>query len=452
MASISSPGLGSGLDINSIVSQLVALESRPLLALDSKEAGIQANISSMGLLKGSLSNLRDAISTLSDGSVFDKLSISSSDTDVFTATINDDAQAGSFDVKVNRLAQNHKLGSDQIASTTTFGGGANDSLTLTVDGTPFTINLATAKSLDAIRADIMSSANTTGVTASIITGDNDLQSLVLTAADSGYDNRVQVSFGGNLLPGDFGFDTINTDAEGAVIASDAELDASLTVDGIPVTRSTNAISDVIEGVTLNLRSEGVATGTVAANNTVLAAAIDDFVSNVNQVVRTIQQQSADGANSLLRNIDFKMRQALNGSVSAAGSYSYLATVGITTNEDNTLSLDSSKLATALAGDRAAVVELFANERSGIATVLDSTLENFVKSNGVVDTIVQSLNAQVGSIDIQRDRLNTRLDNTERRLRAQFTSLDTLLSSLNTTSSYLTQQLDSLSNILTRNKN
>ena len=126
MAVLQSPGIGSGLDINTIIAQLMAVEQRPLLQLNAKEVKANAEISAYGNLKGALASLQSSVGKLKEAATFTATSASSSDRDVFTVSSDADAVASAYDVTVDRLAQRHKLGSEEFAAETTFGGGADD--------------------------------------------------------------------------------------------------------------------------------------------------------------------------------------------------------------------------------------------------------------------------------------------------------------------------------------
>jgi flagellar hook-associated protein 2 len=343
-----------------------------------------------------------------------------------------------------------------LASTATFGGGAGDAITFTVDTTDFSVDLSTAKTLAEIRDEINGSGNTTGITANVISGDGGLQSLVLTAADSGYDQRIQQSYGGSIGAGTFGLDTINTDSGGAPLAADTELDASLTVDGISVTRGGNSIDDVVSGVTLNIVAEGSTTISVAQNDSGVVSAVSTAVSAFNAALSAVggsAQQTSGASRGLLRGIETQLRNVLNASVKGLSSnYSTLTEMGITTLASGQLSFDSSVLTDALQTDRTGVKALFTDTATGFAVNFDNVLSGMTKSGGVLDSLVEGLNTQIGNLATRRVGLQNRLDQTETRLRAQFTALDQLVASLTTTSNYLTTQLSSLSSILTRNSN
>jgi flagellar hook-associated protein 2 len=148
---ITAAGVGSGLDIENIVSQLMSLERRPLVALQQKTRAAESEISALGTFKSQLSTFQDAMEELSSLDEFRKFASSSTDEDVLTATADGDAAAGNFSVEITRLAQNNRYASQEFASGATVGGGASDGLTLTVDGESVTIDLSTAQTPSQIR-------------------------------------------------------------------------------------------------------------------------------------------------------------------------------------------------------------------------------------------------------------------------------------------------------------
>lgn len=450
---ISSPGLGSGLDVNSIVTQLMAIEERPLTVLNTKEATVQARISSMGSLKGALSTLQSSLTALGKEDTFRAMSTKSSDSAVFTATSTTSSTAASYAVTVDRLAQAHKTGSAEFADTATFGGTAGDEMTLTVGDESFTLDLSTAKTLQEIQTAINDELNTTGVTAGLITGDSDQQTLTLTSDSVGYDNRVQLSFGGTINASTFNFSMLNRDGDGVLLASENELDASLTIDGVSVTRSSNSISDAIAGVTLNLKSEGSADITISADSGQATSAVTSFVNALNGVLDQIKSisDSGSGNRSVMRSIEAQIGSILKSGSKGLGNFSYVAELGITTKEGRGLRLDSAELTTAMQDDPESVIQFFSDENNGFAAKMDGMLDSFLQSGGVLDSIVDGAKSEITRIERNRSLLEQRLISTEARIRSQFEALDTLMSSMQTTSNYLTSQLDSLANLLSGSK-
>jgi len=445
---ISSPGLGSGLDVNGIVSQLMSVEQQPLVRLNQKEAQVQAEISAYGTLKSGLSSLQTAMEKLTDAETFQATKATSSDSDVFTVSSDTNAVTSSYNVTVNRLAQQHKLGSAEFASTDTFGGTAGDELTLTVGSASFTLDLSTAKTLEEIQSAINTESNDTGVTAGLITGDSGNQTLVLTSGATGYDNRVQLSFGGSLDASTFNFSMLNRDADDQLLGGEAELDASLTVDGVSVTRASNSISDVIDGLTLDLQSAGQASVSIATDTGVAKGAVSGFVAAYNSLKGQLSTLSASGASgSVLRNIENQIRGVLNTKITGLGDYSYISELGVTTNSDTgKLEFDSETLVTALEDAPDSVTGFFSDEDSGFAVGFGSLLEGFVQSGGTIDSIIEGGNNRIDSIERSRESLERRLEDIEARYLREFGVLDGLIANMSTTSEYLTSQLDILSNL------
>lgn len=450
---ISSPGLGSGLDVNGIVSQLMSVEQQPLVRLNQKEAQVQAEISAYGTLKSGLSSLQTAMEKLADPDTFQATRATSSDSDVFTASSDTDAVTSSYNVTVNRLAQQHKLGADEFASTATFGGTAGDELTLTVGTKSFTLDLSTAMTLGEIQSAINTESNGTGVTAGLITGDSGNQALVLTSGSSGYENRVQLSYGGSLNASSFNFSMLNRDDNAQLLASEAELDASLTVDGVSVTRASNTIDDAVDGLTLNLQGTGQANVSIAQDMAAAKSAVSGFVQSYNSLKDQLSTLDASGASrSVLRNIENQLRGILNSGITGLGDYSYISELGVTTNSDTgKLEFDSETLVSALEDAPDSVMGFFSDETGGFASRFDTLLGGFVQSGGTIDSIIEGGNNRIEGIERSRESLERRLEGIEARYLREFSALDGLIAGMSTTSDYLTSQLDMLSNLASGNK-
>ena len=442
MAGLQSPGVGSGLDINSIVAQLMAIEQRPLLQLDKKEAQAQAEISAYGSLKSALSGLQSSLDALKAAATFEGTAASSSDEAVFTASSDVDAIVSAYDVTVNRLAQRHKLGSSEFDAGTAFGGGGDDELTITAGAKSFTLDLSVPKTLEEIQAAINVSANETGITAGVITGDSGKQTLVLTAEETGYDARVQLAFGGDIDAATFDLKTLNRDGDGVLLAADAELDASLLGDGVAVTRGSNSINDVVEGLTLTLKGEGRAEAGISRDRELAKDAVNGFMDAYNGLRAQVSSLSQGGlsGNSILRNLESQIRGVFNQGVSGLGNFSYMAELGITTGETGDLELDADMLESALDEDLDSLVAFFTDETNGFSLRLDKVLDGFLQTDGLVDRMIDSTNSRIDDIERSRSTLERRLEVTESRLMQQFTALDGLVAQLTVTSDYLTRQL------------
>ncbi|MCP4995562.1 MAG: flagellar filament capping protein FliD, partial [Gammaproteobacteria bacterium] len=225
--------------------------------------------------------------------------------------------------------------------------------------------------------------NETGVTAGLIAGDSGNETLVFTSGSSGYDNRVELSFGGAVDATTFNFSMLNRDDSNVLLATENELDASLTVDGVGVTRSSNSISDVVSGLTLDLKSTGQATASISQDTSVAESAVDGFISNYNSLKDLLSTLGSSGASSsVLRNIESQLRGVLNTGLSGLGDYSYISELGVTTNSDTgKLQFDSEMLTTAMEENPDSIIGFFSDEDNGFAVKFDTLLEGLVQSGG-----------------------------------------------------------------------
>ncbi|RDH85110.1 MAG: hypothetical protein DIZ78_11900 [endosymbiont of Escarpia spicata] len=278
MPTISAPGIGSGLDVNSIVDQLMALEQIPIQKLQSKEADFLTQISAYGALRGSLSSFQSTVDKLNGFSGIGLFSASSADEAVFTVNADNDAAAGSYDIVVQALAESHKMGSASFAdSDTTTIGNAGDTMTLAVGTQSFNVDIG-GKTLSQIEQAINEATDNTGISAGIIQENSGSFYLTLTSDETGVENAMTVSFA------DSGDNPIADPL--TMVQTRAAADAQLLVDNsYTITRSSNSISDAIQGVTLEL----------------LATSADEVALNVDKdlgAVQTTVQSFVDAYNSL----------------------------------------------------------------------------------------------------------------------------------------------------------
>lgn len=382
---LSSPGIGSGLDINGLVSQLMALEQRPLSLLNTKEAKLQAQLSAYGSLKGALSSFQSAVSALATPARFTAVKASVADKTVLTASAASTASPGSYSIEVQTLAQAQKLKSEAFATTDAsigsgtmtiqFGTYSGGSFTLNPDKSARTITLASGQSSLAGVRDAINAADA-GVRASII-NDGSGNRLVIASEDAGLANALKISVSdddGNDVDNS-GLSRLAYDASTGGTANLSETvaaqNATLVIDGIAVSKSSNTISDAIEGVTLNLLEEGGTTAlTVARDVAGTQAAVESFVKAYNDLNKTLTDLSKyDAANkqasiltgdATVRSVQGQLRGIFNTTLSTAGGgLTALADIGVTFQTDGTLKLDSSKLTTALNDGAKDVSTLFA---------------------------------------------------------------------------------------------
>lgn len=462
MASITSAGLGSGLDIEGIITKLMQVEAQPLTALATKEASYQAKLSAFGSLKGALSSLQTAAQTLKNISTFTGMSATSSDNTVVTVSATSTAAAGAHNINITQLAKYHALRSNTnyAATTSTFNTGT---LSITVGaGTAVNVTIDSNNNTLAGISAAINAANA-GVTASVIAADDGVggttQRLVLTSKTLGSTGAIAVAVSGEGTGATYGLSTLAT---AGLVATQTADDAKLTIDGIAITRSSNTITDAIDGLTLNLlkgtvATPGTASVTVAKNTAAVTSAVGAFVKAYNDAVTGIKTMTAyDAANkrasvltgdSTARSIQSQLSSLVSTSISGiTGGISRLSDIGITVQKDGTLATDSSKLSAALTDTTKDVKSLFTQTTSGnegIAVRFNTILEGIVGSSGLISSRTDGITASIKDLGKRADALNLRLTSVEKRYRAQFTALDTLVASMNQTSTYLTQQLANL---------
>ncbi len=401
---ITATGLGSGLDVNGIVNQLIGLEQQPLIALGRKEAVFQAKISAYGSIKSALSSFQAAVRGVSDISRFQVFKATSADTTLYTATASSAAAAGGYGIEVVRLAKAHKITTaGQASSTATIGAGTATTLTfdfgtigggtLGVDGkytgASRTFDLNPLKSTKTVTIDstnntlegirnAINNANI-GVTATLL-NDGSASTpyrLVLTPHDTGAANSLRVAVSGDAtLQGLLAYDSTATQNLAQTDAAQhASLNnAQLVVDGFTVSKASNTVTDVIAGVTLNLvkaSATGVATTlTVARDSASVKGSVESFVKAYNDIQKTITGLTAYNAStkqgavlqgdSSAVGVLNQIRGTLNSPIQfATGTLTLLSQAGISFQKDGTLSLDSTKLDTAITSNANDIAKLFA---------------------------------------------------------------------------------------------
>jgi flagellar hook-associated protein 2 len=436
--------VGSGLDIESIVSQLMTLERQPLRSLEQRESRFQTQLSAFGQLKGALSSFQDAMKELSSLDKFRVYDSASSDEDVLTATADSSAAAGSYTLQIDRLAQNHKQATAEFADTDTFGGTAGDSLTLTVGSESLAVDLSAAQTLSEIRDAINDASDNPGVTATILNTGAGTQRLILTADESGYDNRVQVGYGGSLDSASFGLATLNQDPDGVALADLTQLDAAYSVDGIALTAASNKVADVIDGITLEFKQVGSAELNLSRDTEKITEAAKAFTDAYNELQGTftrLRNGQLQGDSSIL-SIQRQLRAVINNPPAGlTGSFNALTNVGITTDaKTGELVFNESDFTTALDTDFASVSELFANDDQGYAFRFEAVADSLLETDGLIDNREDGLNDRIDRLQAEQLDMEYQLELREKALRSQYAALDALVGRLNQTSSFLFQQL------------
>lgn len=550
---ISSAGIGSGLDVESIVTSLMNVEKKPLTAVAKQKTDYQSKISAYGALKSSLSTFQAAVSALSSTSKFNAQTVTSSDTSVFTATANGTASLGDYNIKVSQLARAQKLtysGTTNVADTIgtgtltiSFGKYNPSNAVAPITPNSFTPNTAKTdvnitidssnNSLAGVRDAI--NASSSNVSATIV-NDGTINHLVITSKDTGEVNTLKItttdSDGNNTDTAglsQLAYDPTALAGNGKNIAEmQSAKNALLNIDGIDVVKASNQIADAIGGVTLNLLKtniDGVGLG-VASNKDAVKSSVTAFIDAYNKLdttLRSLTKYDSTGKNSgpllgdsTASSVINQVKSVMTKAVSSGGAFTTLSQIGVSFQTTGQLALDSTKLDKAVASNFSDIASLFStsakvtdpqisyssstsktkagtyvvnvtslsplagtingvaatvsgssligavgdaseglsikvnggatgprgtvNFSVGYAAQLNSVITGLLDTAGIIASRTNGINTSITRLDKQTDAISSRLTAIEARYRAQFTKLDTLMSGLSTTSSFLTQQV------------
>lgn len=460
----------TALDVPTLVSQLMAVERRPIDQINARIASYETKISSFGTLSSLVSSFQTASSGLATN--LQKLSATAADASLLTATAASNAVPGSYAVSVSQLAQAQNLvAAGRTSSNTAIGNGAATTVTFdfgtigggtltngVYSGATFTSNGngtasitidSTNNTLEGIR-DAINAAGA-GVTASIVNdGSGTPYRLALSSSSSGVTNSLKIttSGGDGTINSLLGYDPAGTQNLTQTLAAQ---NAGLTVNGIAITSASNTLTDAIQGVTLTLKGTTATanTLTVARDTTAIGTAVTGFVDAYNALASQIKSRSAygtDGKNAgalagdgTLRLMQEQLRGIFN-TPATGGSLTTLTQVGIAFQTDGSLKLDSGKLNTAVSSNFKDVNTLFTSS-TGFATRLEAWAKSTLAAGGLIETRTKNLNQFVKDKNGEIDRLEIRMAALEKKYRTEYSNLNLLLSRMNSTSTFLTNQLN-----------
>ncbi|MDR1228003.1 MAG: flagellar filament capping protein FliD [Azoarcus sp.] len=439
-SSWSALGVGSGLDLESLVKGLMNAERAPLDRLNSQLSSNNTKISALGTLTSKLSALQTAARDMKPSalqSALDKFGTYTGklgNENVAGVTLGAGAKTGSYSLEVTQLAQAQKVridGNDiNIGGQIDFSFAGDPSKNFSV--TPSGSSLASV-------ANAINQAGK-GMTATVVNGGASGQQLVLTGEEG---TAKAFTVGGAGIGG-----SVNT--------VQAAQDANLSIDGIAVTSSSNTVKDVIEGVTLELKATNAGAPTTlsitAEHGEKIKAALEGFVKSFNDAIGSVKTLGAYDSetkkkgdlngHSVLRDAQSELRNLVfqkSATLDKNGEAMTLSKLGITFQKDGTLSLDSDKLAKAV-NDDAVKVAGFVAEVGGR---FDTGLNKLSGIGGTVQSASDSLKSSVSSLEKRKLTLEDRMVSIEARYRQQFSTLDTQVSKLNSMSSFLATQLAAL---------
>ena len=472
---ISTPGVGSGLDVTAIVSQLMAIERRPLTALDTRQQSFRTQLSAYGTITNVLSGLQTAAQALQTTEKFLSFKTAVSDEKILTANASSSAVAGSFNVEVSALAQAQQLSKGGFLNSTEVVGTGTLHLELgSYSGGVFTANpdkaandiaiSPTSNTLAGIR-DAINRAGA-GVSATIVNGVAGSQ-LFITANDTGTTNSVRITAvdddGNNTDNGGLSKLVYDPTTAGGNVSNLTETvaatNAALKINGIDVSSASNSVSGAIDGITLNLLKTNTASPisvTVSQDSTAIKDKISAFVKAYNDVHKAVKDLTAFdpttnskaplNGDSAARLAQGRLRTILTSTIDAGTSIDLrLPDIGLTFQADGSLAINDQKLQKALDDPNKNVASLFveANGVVGYAAQLNTTITQMLETDGLIAGRSEGIGKSIRDLDKRRESIENRLELVESRLRAQFTALDAAVARMQTTSSFLTQQLATL---------
>jgi len=454
---ITAAGTGSGLDINGIITQLMAVEQQPLTKLTTKEVSAQAKISAFGSVKSALSSLQSEVKNLLDINKFTGVSGTSSNSDVASLTTTNTSQAGVFKLDVLQLANNLKLTSKSGAFTAssnvlatsaqlqaenpaytqgeikiTFGKVSGGAFQANTSATPILVSLDPGADGELTLAEVRDAINAKGggVSASIIADGKDSVRLSLVSTETGeeYGFKIDVTQGASTNLSKLSYDPATPSANFEVLAGNEARDARVKVDGVLVTSASNTLKDVIEGSTIKLSKTTLTTAgdestsspvtlTVKRDSTAIAGTLQSFVKAYNELNKQVSQLTSFSINSetnqktvgtlngepVLRTLQNSLRNMLVSSY-GSGSVKNLSNMGIGFAKDGSLTLDSTKLQKAIEADPTAV--------AGFMGAYDQTANTVAPSESrsgfaykLNEALTEMLDSKTGLLDSRISGLN-----------------------------------------------
>lgn len=422
---VSSIGVGSGLPLDELLTNIMKAESQPLTLMAQKEASYQAKVSAYGNLKGALASFQTAMAALGKSSTFENLQTTIADKTFFTATATSKAASGTYQVNVTQMAQAHSISSaGQTSKTALIGSGADTTLTFqfgTISGGTLTNGAYTGatftqdanqktgtvvikngdNSLQGIR-DAVNAANI-GVTATLVSdGSATPDHLIFTSNKTGEVSSMKIDVDGDAaLQGILAYDPAGTQA---LKQTSVAQNTQLTVNGFFVNSPTNEVKEAVQGVTLNVLKTGTSSMTLAKDTAAVEASVNSFVKAYNDLNKTIKSLTGYNADtkvggllvgdSTARTIQDQLRNTLSASLSGlSNSNMSLPQIGVAFQRDGTLAVDSVKLKKAMDTNYGDIAGLFAT----VGKTTDSLI-NFTSSTSAT---------KAGSYDIEVTKLATR---------------------------------------------
>ncbi len=499
MAGITAAGTGSGIDVESLITQLMAAEKTPLTKLATKESTLQSKISLIGQFKSVVSSVQSAAAGLQNLGKLNGIKATLGNSSALSVTASNTASTASYSVDVLKLAKNQQIVSqaEKFTSASKVLVAKNGEATAAA---MITINFGTVTETGGVKSFAADSARQQqisvsagddgeislqdvadainggdyGVKASLISDKTGSVRLSLTGDDTGSENAFKIDVAATSGTADPVFSYLNFNPETSsnfdIPAGGAAQDSVMKLNGVEITRASNTIDDAVEGLTFTLKATTIPDGSEASTPTSLAVKRDSstistqlkaFVDAYNQLANAIKNTTSYNAetktagalqgDSTIRSMQNQMRAMIGKAFgNGSGSIRTLSDLGVSFQKDGTLALDSTKLGKAVENDLDGVIGFFgafdqttstvAPEASqdGFGYQMEQLAKGMLADNGLIDSRLDGLNKTIKDIEKQYVRVESRLVQVEKRYRAQFTAMDTSVSNMQGLSSYITQ--------------
>lgn len=441
-------GLGTGIDVQQFVKFAVANQAAAITALQTQQTGLGSQIGEIATITSQLASLSSAAGALSDplGGLNSEIA-NSSDSSKLTANASGISSPGAHSITITNLATTSSFYSDAAATgTTTLATG--DTFAISVGGVAVASIAvdSTNNTLEQLAAAI--NDKTTAVKANVINDANGAR-LAIVSGTSGLPGDIGVT--GSLHLTDVASTALNFHQ------ATAGLNAKLTVDGVPISSTTNTVSNVINGVTLNLAAPTGVTPislTVTPDRTQATKALNDFVGAYNAVLTEINGQfkvNPDGSgggvlenDNSLREVQSQLLAAVSNSISGNNGIVNLASIGINLGNDGTLTVDNSKLSSAVSSNYSAVQNLFQNATTSFSRNFTNVITGLTSpSSGILTLDTQSIQSTAQSLTRQLASLQSALAAQQVILTAVYSKVNATLQQLPLLQSQITQQLDAI---------
>lgn len=473
MATISSPGLGSGLDVTGIVEKLVSLERRPIEMLGQQTSKLQSRLSAFGLLQSYTVNVHDAVNRLTDTKLWEKTSASTTDIGI-SASSTAEAVSGRYSVEVSQLAQAQALSSKAYANSSAVVGtgtlrielgewnAGKTAFTPKTGATAIDVTIASGSDTLAGVRDAINAAKA-GVTASIV-NDTSGARLVLRSNETGAENAVRITAttddDGNATDA-LGLSALAYDPQntaGQMTENMVARNTVATINGLSVSSTNNVFNNVVDGlkITVSKVTTAPAEVRVGLDTDAMKKAVNDFVKAYNDINKYIADQTKynpdtktaaalQGDRSTL-SLQSQLRQVVTSMSSASSVFQRVSDLGLQVQSDGSLKVNDGKLSDAIANNRAELSLAFSKNdtaspgNSGFAVRMKALTSALTRSDGLVNTRTEGLRDSIRRNEKQADKYEARVALFEQRMVRQYSALDNSLSQLNGLNAYVTQQL------------